>query len=148
MIYIYQHKIGKSVIGLFLSLVITLPINLLSQQAVVRKQTIKPIKFNGSINLSTSIFNGTGNKVERNPFGWGISANATVSIYGWSIPFSMAYSKNSKTFSHPFIRYGVSPKYKSLKLHLGYRNLSFQIMLIQAYLYMVLGLSSSQKGFT
>lgn len=126
MIYIYQHKIGKSVIGLFLSLVITLPINLLSQQAVVKEnKTIKPIKFNGGINLSTSIFNGTGNKVERNPFGWGISANATVSIYGWSIPFSMAYSKNSKTFSHPFIRYGVSPKYKSLKLHLGYRNLSF-----------------------
>ena len=61
---IYQYKIGKSVIALFFSLVITLPINLLSQNAGVKEnKTIKPIKFNGGINLSTSIFNGTGNKV-------------------------------------------------------------------------------------
>ena len=116
---------GKRFFSLLFFIAALTPVDVISQQSADNDKKPKPIRFDGGINLSSSIFNGSGNRVERNPFGWGISANATVTLYGWSVPFSLAYSKNNRTFSHPFVRYGVSPKYKSLKLHLGYRNLNF-----------------------
>lgn len=116
---------GKRFFSLLFFIAALIPVDVISQQSADNDKKPKPIRFDGGINLSSSIFNGSGNRVQRNPFGWGISANATVTLYGWSLPFSLAYSKNNRTFSHPFVRYGVSPKYKSLKLHLGYRNLNF-----------------------
>ncbi len=41
------------------------------------------------------------------------------------IPFSLVVSEQESRFSQPFNQYGVSPYYKWVKLHLGYRNIRF-----------------------
>ena len=45
--------------------------------------------------------------------------------FGMTFPFTLVVSEQERRFSQPFNQYGVSPYYKSLKLHLGYRNVRF-----------------------
>src|SRR5690606_30555610 len=61
----------------------------------------------------------------RQPFSWYITGAPVVSIYGISFPFSMTVSEQERRYAQPFNRYGVSPRYKWLTLHAGYRNVRF-----------------------
>ena len=49
--------------------------------------------------------------------------NPTISIYGLQLPFSFVLSTTERSFNQPFNQFGVSPRYKSLTLHGGYRSL-------------------------
>jgi hypothetical protein len=44
---------------------------------------------------------------------------------GIVLPFSFVYSNQNKDFRQPFNQFGISPQYKWIKAHLGYRNISF-----------------------
>jgi hypothetical protein len=54
-----------------------------------------------------------------------ISGNLDLTVFGAvNIPFSFYLGSKNKTFNQPsFKQYGLSPKYKSMTLHLGYRSL-------------------------
>lgn len=84
------------------------------------------IKLNGSIN-ATNIFYAQQGLVKnrRDPSMWMVSGGLTFSAWGWSAPITFSFSQNSKTFQQPFNQYGISPKYKWLTFHAGYRNLTF-----------------------
>ena len=49
--------------------------------------------------------------------------NPTLSIYGIDLPFSIVLSTEERSFNQPFNQFGVSPRYKWLTLHAGYRTL-------------------------
>lgn len=84
------------------------------------------IKLNGNINATNIFYAQQGLlKNRRDPSMWMISGGLTFSAYGWSAPFTFSFSQNNKSFQQPFNQYGISPKYKWLTLHAGYRNLSF-----------------------
>ena len=87
----------------------------------------KPFAINGSLGLSSSFYNVSGIPERQSPFSYGINASATISVYGISMPFSLTWYNHSKkgSFYQPFNQFGISPTYKWLKVHLGYRNLTF-----------------------
>lgn len=51
--------------------------------------------------------------------------NPTVSIYGLQLPFSFLLSTQERSYNQPFNQFGVSPTYKWLTLHGGYRSLRY-----------------------
>jgi len=59
------------------------------------------------------------------PFSYMITANATMSIYGIELPFSFVYSNKQRSYSQPFNQFGLSPRWKWITLHGGYRNVTF-----------------------
>lgn len=85
----------------------------------------KPIRFSGSTELRGIFYNASGIANRRAPFIWLLSGNPTLSVYGWDIPFSFILSRDDRSFRQPFNQFGMSPTYKWLTLHGGYRNLSF-----------------------
>jgi len=85
----------------------------------------KPFKFNGGINLSLNTYSTNRDRPSRDGFLWTLSGSPTLSIYGIAMPFSFVLSKRNEEFRQPFNQYGASPYYKWIKLHLGYRNLTF-----------------------
>jgi hypothetical protein len=85
----------------------------------------KPLKIRGSLGGSFNYYNMQGVTQRRLPYGYSLFGSVNLSIYGWSLPFSVAISQQGTAFSHPFARYGVSPEYKWVKLYLGYRNMRF-----------------------
>lgn len=67
--------------------------------------------------------NGIGNR--RQPFNWYFTGAPVVSLYGITMPFSLVVSEQERRFSQPFNQYGVSPYYKWITVHAGYRNVRF-----------------------
>src|SRR5690606_23843773 len=70
-------------------------------------------------------YNATGISARREPFTYLLSGSPTVSLYGWSIPFSFTLSQDERSFRQPFNQFGMSPTYKWITLHAGYRNVTF-----------------------
>ncbi|TAH02567.1 MAG: hypothetical protein EAZ15_05005 [Sphingobacteriales bacterium] len=86
----------------------------------------KAFKFSGSLSANFSMYGQTGSlNNRRDPFSQALGGNATISFYGVDIPFSLSYANQQSNFNGPFQRFGISPSYKKLKMHLGYRNLNF-----------------------
>ena len=50
-----------------------------------------------------------------------------MSFLDWSVPISITFNRQQRTFNAqlPFNQFGMSPKYKFITLHLGYRSMNF-----------------------
>lgn len=108
----------------------------------------EPFTISGSAGLTTSFYSASGIPDRQAPFAYGINANATMTLYGIAMPFSFTWFNNSKAgFSQPFNQFGISPKYKWLTLHLGYRNLSFSEFTLSGYTFLGAGIEANPGKF-
>ncbi|MDA3954944.1 MAG: hypothetical protein PF485_14955 [Bacteroidales bacterium] len=84
-------------------------------------------KYKGGLNLNSTAYNAVGMDSRRDPFFWGIDANLNFTLFNIvNVPLSAHYSKDNNTFSHPTYNYfGLSPSYKYITVHAGYRNMQF-----------------------
>jgi hypothetical protein len=99
----------------------------LDAQDLTALKDAKPIVINGGFNINATALGAQGTELNRDPFFWQLNANMNINFYGVvSLPFSITLTKENHTFNQPsFRQFGMSPNYKSVTLHLGYRNMSF-----------------------
>jgi hypothetical protein len=92
-----------------------------------------PVSMTGSINASSVFYNASGIKPRRDPFYWVLNANLNFMLFDKiSVPFSATITQQDKNFtngldkfSQPFNQFGLSPRYKWLTLHAGFRVMDF-----------------------
>jgi hypothetical protein len=121
--YMLTNRIIK-----YTCVLITLPLwNIAHAQDLEELPDSLYFKANGGINLGLSAYAANGMNARRDPFSYVLNANLVINISdAISMPFSATLSSGSKTFSQP--RYnivGISPKYKAVTVHAGYRNMQF-----------------------
>ena len=109
----------------FLLLLLILALKGLQSQDLSNLSEKKAVEFGGGINATTSFYDVRGMENRRQPFFWQINANVNVDLFGTSVPFSATFSNQQNDFSQPFNIVGVSPKYKWITAHLGYRSMNF-----------------------
>ena len=65
------------------------------------------------------------------------------------MPFSLTWYNHSKkgSFYQPFNQFGISPTYKWLKVHLGYRNLTFSEFTLSGYTFLGAGVEATPGKF-
>lgn len=97
----------------------------LSGQDLSQLKSTDPIRLTGTIGTQNTFFTSSNNLGYRSPFSNNLFMNLNMTIYGFEIPLSFYYANNNSSFSHPFVHFGMSPRYKSLQLHLGYRSMNF-----------------------
>lgn len=85
----------------------------------------KPFTLTGSINARGIFYNANGIEARRKPFSYFLNGNPTATIYGITIPFSFTYSEQERSFRQPFNQFGMSPFYKWVTVHAGYRNINW-----------------------
>ncbi len=89
----------------------------------------KPFKLSGGISANQILYGINGMQARREPYTYFLSGNLNLSVYGWNIPFSCTYSNQKFQYQTlklmPFNQYGISPYYKWIKIHAGYRSMSF-----------------------
>jgi len=83
------------------------------------------LQINGSLNLGYWVYNASGIEDRQNPVGWYIAGAPNITVAGINMPFTAIISDQERSFSQPFNQMGISPYYKWVKLHVGYRNMSF-----------------------
>src|SRR5690606_29578971 len=85
----------------------------------------EPIKISGMLAANLSFFDAQGRPSNREEFTWYLTGNPTLEVYGITLPFSFTVSEQQRDFRQPFNQFGVSPYYKWIKAHIGYRNVVF-----------------------
>ncbi|HRH68033.1 MAG TPA: hypothetical protein PLB89_00865 [Flavobacteriales bacterium] len=84
-----------------------------------------PVTVSGGLSANTGFYSTDLNDPRATPWTWGASARLNFSIYDVQVPFSMTFSEKQRDFRQPFNQYGLSPRYKWFKAHIGYRSMHF-----------------------
>lgn len=85
----------------------------------------KPVRLNGGLTVLANSYQVSGISPRSKPFLWSINGSPTLNIYGVSLPFYFNIGAQNRSFSQPFNQFGVSPKYKAVTAHLGWRSMNF-----------------------
>ncbi len=107
----------------------------------------KPFTLHGSFNANLIAYNSLGIEARQQPFSYVMSANATASFYGVELPFAFTYSNRQKDFSQPFNRFGLSPHYKWLTVHAGYRSVNFSSFTMAGHSFLGAGVEMNPGRF-
>ncbi len=94
-------------------------------QDIGRLDFRNPIRISGSVNLQLEHYSASGIELRRKPFSWMLSGSPTVTVLDVPIPLTVLFSNFENRFYQPFNQYGVSPRFKWVTLHAGYRNVQF-----------------------
>ena len=68
----------------------------LQAQELSDLKNVKPFDISGSIGLNSSFYSVSGIPERQAPFAYGINANATLTVFGISMPFSFTWYDNDK----------------------------------------------------
>jgi len=79
----------------------------------------------GSLSFSTGYYNTSLGYNRQDPFAYRLTGNAVLSVYNWQIPFTLSYANQQFNSSNPFQQFGISPRYKWIRMHAGYSSMSF-----------------------
>jgi len=107
----------------------------------------KPLDFSGSLSLRLNSYSTSRENNVRDPFFWTLSGSPTISLYGVTMPFYFAFSQKNRDFRQPFNQFGVSPYYKWLRLHLGYRNITFSDFTLSNHTFLGIGVEAEPSIF-
>lgn len=112
-----------------ISLITNLPVKAQNVETFLDRFKEKPFKLSGGLSVNQILYGINGMEARRDPYTYFLSGNVNLSVYGWNIPFSGTYSNQDFQYQTmklmPFNQYGVSPYYKWIKIHLGYRSMNF-----------------------
>lgn len=106
------------------------------EQSVKDAKTVlkqEPASIQGSIGANTVFYNANGIAPRRDPFYWVFNANLNLTLFNKvSLPFTAVitqqdknYSNGLDKFSQPFNQFGISPRYRWLTVHAGFRTIEF-----------------------
>ncbi|RYY59426.1 MAG: hypothetical protein EOO05_13270 [Chitinophagaceae bacterium] len=108
----------------------------------------KPVTVSGNIDLRGIAYSADGIPARRKPFSYILSGYTNINLYGsLDIPISFTLSEQDRSFSQPFNQFGLSPRYKWLTIHGGYRNLSFSPYTLDGHTMLGAGIEINPKKF-
>lgn len=99
--------------------------NILYAQDLSSVKSAKPFTFHGSLGAGANFYSSNQPFQSQDPFSWNVYGSFTPTTYGVSLPFSFVVTQYSKSYTSPFTQFGISPSYRWIKLHLGYRSISY-----------------------
>lgn len=84
-----------------------------------------PVSLHGGIDTRAIFYKANGIPARYLPFNYLITGSPVLSVYGVQIPFYFSFSRQQNSYTQPFNQFGLSPQYKWITAHLGYRNLNY-----------------------
>lgn len=104
-------------------------------------------QLSGGLNLNSTYYTVKGIESRRDPFYWMASANLNLTwnspIGLISAPFSASFSQQEQfNFNQPFNQYGISPQWKWLTAHLGYRTMNFSEFTLGGNMFLGVGIEA------
>ena len=79
----------------------------------------------GQVSATIEFYNTQYPTPRYEPFSWTLYGNLSLKSEGWKIPLSFILSEKDRSFRQAFNQIGISPEWRWLKLHAGYRNIFF-----------------------
>ncbi|MFZ6009910.1 MAG: hypothetical protein ACOYXT_06125 [Bacteroidota bacterium] len=118
-----------------------------SAQDLGNLKNAKAVDFSGALSLRLNAYSTNRENSVRDPFFWTVTGSPTLSIYGVTLPFYFSFSQKNQDYRQPFNQFGLSPYYKWLRLHLGYRNISFSDFTLSNHTFLGAGVEAEPGIF-
>lgn len=88
--------------------------------------TVKPITISGAVSLNGQHYHSSyGNTTGRPDVTGYLNFSPTVTLYGVQFPFNFYLTTSESSFRQPFNEFGVSPRYRWITGHFGYRSVQY-----------------------
>ncbi len=100
----------------------------------------KPVSVSGAISANTFGYRVSGIEPRRPSFSWLVSGNFTLLVYKFILPFAFSFSEQERNFRQPFNQLGLSPSWRWITVHAGYRSLTFSPYTLAGYTFVGGGL--------
>ena len=107
----------------------------------------KPMTLSGGINATAIFYHARGIPNRYLPFNYVFSGSPVLSIYGMQVPVSFIIGKQQSSFTQPFNQFGLSPTYKWITVHAGYRNLTFSPYTLAGHTFLGAGVELNPGKF-
>jgi|WetSurMetagenome_2_1015567.scaffolds.fasta_scaffold25561_2 hypothetical protein len=121
--------------------------NTSSAQDLSNIKSAKPLTLSGNVGVNMVLYDAEGIDSRQEPFTYGFNANAVLTLYSISMPFSLTWYNNKSNFSQPFNQFGFSPSYKWITGHIGYRNLTFSEFTLNGQTFLGCGIELTPGKF-
>ena len=96
-------------------------------------------RMSGSLNASMSFYSVSQINNRRPPFRFNIYGNPTFHVNDIVIPFRLAVGTYQNKYRQEFNRFGLSPSYKWVKVHLGHSVVNFSPLALRNHSFLGLG---------
>lgn len=84
-----------------------------------------PLIITGVVGTQNTYFHSSAGNAYASPLSNTLFLNLNISLYGFSMPFSLYYSNNNLDFNYPHLSFNLSPSYKHWHGHLGRSSAGF-----------------------
>lgn len=88
-------------------------------------QDKKDFKISGGFSAGGELYDVSGIPERRSPYSYNVNGYVVFSYKDFSLPVSASYRDAQFSYDYTFNRFGITPTYKWIKLHLGWSNLNF-----------------------
>lgn len=78
-----------------------------------------PLIISGAVGTNNTFYRSSMGSAYATPFSSTFYASLNISVYGFNMPFSVYYSSNNISFTHPTFSFNMSPSFKNWTLHFG-----------------------------
>ncbi|PBQ32315.1 hypothetical protein CNR22_11220 [Sphingobacteriaceae bacterium] len=114
-----------------------------------------PLSVTGSIAANMVFYKADGIAPRRDPFYWTLNANLNLTLFNKvNVPFTAVitqqdknYSSGLDKFSQPFNQFGISPQYRWITVHAGFRSLEFSEYTLSGAMFLGGGLEVKPKKY-
>ena len=106
-------------------------------------------QINGSVDLTFGFYDAFGDiDPRRDRYQYLVSGNLNPRFYGIDMPLNAVYSQQETTFLQPFNRFGLSPRYKDITGHFGFRTLTYSPLTLNGHLFLGAGVDYTVRPKT
>ncbi len=105
------------------------------------------LRLSGNLYTGTYIYGSNGIEPHRTPFSAYVGGNINLQIHKFNIPFSFIISEQDRSFQQPFNQFGLSPTYKWVTAHAGFRNLSYSTYSLAGHTFLGAGIDLIPSKF-
>ncbi|NVO02896.1 MAG: hypothetical protein HXX09_09380 [Bacteroidetes bacterium] len=85
----------------------------------------KDFSLNGMVGLNGIYYHSQGIDARRSPFSYVLSVNMEARYKELYVPFSVTYSEQDRSYRQAFNQFGLSPRWRWITAHFGYRNVNY-----------------------
>ncbi len=135
---------------IFISIITLILFGINSYAQDLEKITLKnAVKLSGGIGFQSTVYTAWGMPMGRDPLLMQVNLNLNISVLGVvNIPLSASFSNQGAKYStpQPFNTFGMSPKYKAVTLHVGYRSISLSEFSLSGSQFLGVGVEIAPKN--
>ncbi len=84
-----------------------------------------PLIITGAVGTKNTYYHSTVGEGYASPWNNMFNVNLNISLYGFSMPFSLYYTNDNTEFNYPHISFNLTPKYKNWTGYIGRASMPF-----------------------